>query len=121
MSKKTQTKERRQMTKFPKHWRQGDVLIIESSDIPVDAAPVGREGGRAILAHGELTGHAHAFSALNVRQFITPDGRFYFEIVGDAPAPLQHEEHTAIPFAPKKYRNARQVEWAPEALRNVAD
>jgi hypothetical protein len=109
------------MNKFPKHYRQGDVLVIEIDAIPSNATPVEREGGRVILAHGELTGHAHAFAAPNVKQLKTPEGRFYFQIDGGAPTPLQHEEHTAIPFAPRKYRNARQVEYAPEALRNVAD
>lgn len=103
------------------HYRQGDVLVIEVDAIPATATPVDREGGRVILAHGELTGHAHAFSAPNIKQFKTSEGRFYFEIEGDAPAPLQHEEHTAITLAPRKYRNARQVEFSPAALRNVAD
>jgi hypothetical protein len=108
------------MTKFPKHWRQGDVLVIEAKRIPASATPVEREGGRVILAHGELTGHAHAFAAPNIKQFKTPEGRFYFEIDGEA-VPLQHEEHTAITFVAKTYRNARQVEYSPAALRNVAD
>lgn len=106
---------------FPKHWRQGDVLVIEAAKLPPQMEAVAREGGRVILAHGELTGHAHAIADPQVKRFKTPEGRFYFEVV-DQPAALRHEEHSPIALEPGKvYRHARQVEYAPEALRNVAD
>jgi hypothetical protein len=114
-------KEKATMKKFPKHYRQGDVLIIEAKALPADAEPVAREGGRVILAHGELTGHAHAIKAPTVTHHVK-DGRHYFAVVGEAPAALEHEEHRTISFEPGKvFRHARQVEYSPAALRNVAD
>ena len=108
------------MKKFPKHYRQGDVLVIEAKALPAKAEPVAREGGRVILAHGELTGHAHAIKAPTVTHHVK-DGRHYFA-VASAPAALEHEEHKPIVFdAGKVFRHARQVEYSPQALRNVAD
>lgn len=48
--------------------RQGDVLIvaIDEAEIPSSAKPVPRENGAAILAHGEATGHHHAFHRTGV-------------------------------------------------------
>ncbi len=43
--------------------RQGDVLLIRSNSGLKAASPVARENGRVILAHGEVTVHAHAISA----------------------------------------------------------
>lgn len=114
---------KRQMNKFPKHYRQGDVLVIEAKALPQSVEPVAREGGRVILAHGELTGHAHAIKAPGVTHYKSADGRFYFSVDdGDAPAALEHEEHKTIAFEPGKvFRHARQVEYSPAALRTVAD
>ena len=109
------------MKKFPFHSRQGDVLVIAVKELPDGVAPVERESGRIILAHGELTGHAHAIAAPNVKQYKSLEGRMYFEVDGDAPAPLRHEEHTEHVFPPGFFRSVRQSEYAPEALRNVAD
>ena len=41
-------------------FRQGDVLIIPIANLPAKLQKVPRENGRAVLAHGEVTGHAHA-------------------------------------------------------------
>ena len=41
-------------------FRQGDVLIIPVAKLPDCLEPMKRERGRVILAHGEVTGHAHA-------------------------------------------------------------
>lgn len=43
-----------------KIFRQGDVLIRQVAEVPEGLRLVPREGGRAILALGEVTGHAHA-------------------------------------------------------------
>lgn len=39
--------------------RQGDVLIVATDHIPTGAKVLPREDGRLVLAHGEVTGHAH--------------------------------------------------------------
>jgi hypothetical protein len=43
--------------KTPKTYRQGDVLLIETTETA--RGKDAREKGRIILAHGEMTGHAH--------------------------------------------------------------
>ena len=42
--------------------RQGDVLILQVKALPKGCTPIEPEGGRCfVLAHGETTGHKHAF------------------------------------------------------------
>ena len=50
-----------------KHYRQGDVLIMRVPKIHKNK-PMEREGGKVILAHGEVTGHAHAISDTHAEQ-----------------------------------------------------
>lgn len=109
------------MTKIGKHYRQGDVLTIKINAIPADARPVAREGGRVVLAHGELTGHAHAIADKDATLKSTEAGRMFLEITGTELAELVHEEHKTIPHEIGKYRVVRQTEYSPAALRNVAD
>lgn len=41
--------------------RQGDVYLIPVKALPAGCTPIQPEGGRRfVLAHGEVTGHAHA-------------------------------------------------------------
>lgn len=40
--------------------RQGDVQIQQVAKLPAGCKEVPSEGGRIVLAHGEVTGHAHA-------------------------------------------------------------
>lgn len=41
--------------------RQGDVMLIPVPKLPAGCKPIQPEGGRRfVLAHGEVTGHAHA-------------------------------------------------------------
>lgn len=102
------------------HYRQGDVLIVKASKAPADVKPVKREGGRVILAHGKLTGHAHAIADAHASMRATEQGRTFLTIIDDT-AHLRHEEHSTIPLAPGLYRTVRQTEYSPEELRNVAD
>lgn len=45
----------------PHQIRQGDVLLIPVQALPANCIPIQPEGGRRfVLAHGEITGHAHA-------------------------------------------------------------
>jgi hypothetical protein len=105
-----------------------------------------RESGRIILAHGEVTGHAHevrtagdlAIPTLAQAQFFEVDG--VRELIVIEPCVLVHEEHGRIaldpqtpvqvrqgdvllhPTGPGTWRVLRQQEWAgPEAWRQVAD
>lgn len=101
------------------HWRQGDVLIRRVDSIPADAKKMDREGGRVILAHGEVTGHAHAIAESGADLFETVDGKHYLRL--DGPQEVRHEEHTAIQLEAGTYEVVRQREYSPEEIRNVAD
>lgn len=104
-----------------KMYRQGDVLIerIDKSHMN-RSKPMDREGGKVILAHGEVTGHAHAIADAGVHQYAGDAGVTYLE-VQQAVALLQHEEHGTIELPQGTYRVIRQREYSPEEIRNVAD
>ena len=128
--------------------RQGDVLITKlDKPLKGDLTPIEREDGRVVLAHGEVTGHAHAIKDANCslfaddRNLLTPDmamslvmragGGAVIDPEGDrilrvteAPVDLAHEEHDhfGIPIGDNEVR--RQTEYDPEAeagRRIVAD
>lgn len=102
--------------------RQGDVLIEAVDALPSELEAVKREGGRVILAHGELTGHAHAIKDKRATLFRDPKLNEMFMLVdGDRPVALKHDEHDTIDVPPGRYKVTRQREYSPEAIRNVAD
>jgi hypothetical protein len=105
-----------------------------------------RESGRIILAHGEVTGHAHevlteTLTAPTFEQaqfFEGPDGTR--ELIVLTPCVLVHQEHGRIaldpatpiqvrqgdvllcPTGPGTWTVKRQQEWAgPDQWRQVAD
>lgn len=108
-----------------------------------------REAGRVILAHGEITGHAHEVvdtsAVLDPAEIEIPAADFFEEPDGrrillvTRPCELRHQEHGPIaldPTHPQQYRQGdvllnpigagaweviRQREYSPEAIRNVAD
>lgn len=101
--------------------RQGDVLLeaIEPDEIPANATPVAPENGRYILAHGEVTGHAHAVVADERVTMLERDGVLYLRVT--AQTELTHDEHTAHSLTAPAYRKVQQREYHPEAIRNVID
>ncbi|MBK7005724.1 MAG: hypothetical protein IPH37_11765 [Burkholderiales bacterium] len=52
----------RKPVETPSIIRQGDVLLVPISAIPPGCTDVALEGGRIVLMHGEVTGHAHAIA-----------------------------------------------------------
>lgn len=103
-------------------YRQGDVLIIPIKSIPKAVELVDREGGRVILAHGEVTGHVHAIKDKRAALFRDPKlAAIFMHVSGDAPVALEHDEHDTINLPPGNYQIVRQREYSPEAIRNVAD
>lgn len=107
-------------------YRQGDVLVVAVEEIPAGAKEVPREDGRVVLAHGEVTGHAHAILAPQAQLYAMEDTgsggappRRYLGL--STPAELQHEEHSTIALPAGKYEVVRQREYHPEELRQVAD
>jgi hypothetical protein len=116
-----------------KQYRQGDVLVERVG--PLSTALPKSKAKRVILAHGEVTGHAHAIADAPVAANTHDDGSLVFapeqaqgapiqvsamEIKG-ALAALKHDEHSAISLAGGTYKVTRQREYSPEAIRNVAD
>ncbi len=99
-------------------WRHGDVFIER-----VESIPDGLEKARlAVLAEGELTGHAHRIQELGAAVFFhgTADGERYFEVTIPS-ATLVHEEHGPISLSRGNYRSWIQREYHPEQIRRVID
>jgi hypothetical protein len=104
-----------------------------------------REGGRIILAHGEVTGHAHELVDVDETMLAIPAADFFEEPDGrrillvTRPCVLRHQEHAAIaldqanpvqvrqgdvllqPIGAGAWEVIRQREYSPEAIRSVAD
>lgn len=107
-------------------FRQGDVLIRQVRRREPTGKDV-QERGRVILAHGEVTGHAHEViaetpteTALPPAQFFEePDGRRFLFV--ERPCLLLHQEHGPISIPPGSYEVVRQREYSPSEIRNVAD
>lgn len=114
-------------------YRQGDVLVERVGSLPSKVKKAAKR--RVILAHGEVTGHAHAIADVPVSAETHKDGSLVFrpEQAQGAPiqvsameiqsalAALKHDEHATIPLEAGQYRVTRQREYSPEAVRNVAD
>jgi hypothetical protein len=103
-------------------YRQGDVLIQRVDQAPESVVAVPLENGRIVLAHGEVTGHAHAITN-EAAQLVSAEGaaELYLIVNGTEPVALEHEEHATIMLPPATYRVSRQVEYTPDAIRVVAD
>lgn len=103
-------------------YRQGDVLVVPVESIPKKLERIDREGGRVVLAHGEVTGHAHAIRDSRAALFRDPKlAAIFLTVGGGASVDLEHDEHSTVALRPGNYRVIRQREYSPEAIRNVAD
>ena len=120
--------------------QQGDVPLV-----PVSLAFAGTneaKNGRAILAFGEATGHAHVIDSPRVhltrdadviaalkrelveKGILHPDADTIdagLIVEGGDAVMLRHDEHEAHTIAPGRYAVLRQREYAPEAIRRVED
>ena len=105
------------------HYRQGDVLVRRVESIPA-GAKAEPEASRIVLAHGEVTGHAHAIAQTEARAFTFTEAggvvRRFLEALGLG-AKVKHEEHATVQLPPGFYEIVRQREYSPEEIRNVAD
>ena len=100
-------------------YRQGDVLIAAVKRVD-GLCEVERENGRIVLAHGEVTGYAHAIASMDAALFMDAKTlNRYLDV--KAPVVLDHEEHTRIELPSGFYEVKRQREYRPEGLRQVAD
>jgi hypothetical protein len=100
---------------------QGDILIeqVDAAAVPVELVH-SAEGGSAIIAEGEATGHHHRlFGTFNwyrddalARDI--PDELYIGHVqVLDANAQLTHEEHSPIQLEQGLYRLRRQRQLEP--------
>lgn len=98
-------------------YRQGDVLIISTSHVPANLAPVARDAGRIVLAYGEVTGHAHAILDRDAELLTAPntDDRF-LRIMAASGVELRHEEHATITLPPGDYIVRRQREYTSKNM-----
>ena len=100
-------------------YQHGDCLLSTVAAIP-DGCEIVHEGPGAVLAEGEITGHAH-----RVREFGTlyrhKDGSTYLKL--DAPADLTHEEHHTIHLVPAIYevKRVQEYDYLEMQARTVAD
>lgn len=129
--------------------RQGDVMLVKVSKLPDGCKHIEPENGRRfVLAHGEVTGHAHAIyeftsevdkeqelakaaevgdallariRALRTAQmWECPEGEWYLEIRKQST--MKHEEHSAPKIPPGIYYCPVQVECGLDnMIRVVAD
>jgi len=97
-------------------YRHGDVLLAAVPALPANAKPV----LGLILAHGELTGHAHRIREAGAAQLFIQGGFTYLRVTAAA-ATLVHEEHRPIELPTGVYRVWQQREYTPTAIRTVLD
>ena len=103
-------------------YRQGDVLVRPlRRDQKIKGAEVPPEGGRVILAHGEATGHAHAFQRGAVMFRDDGGGGGTFVRIKKGGADLVHEEHTTHRIPAGDHRVIRQLEYSEQDIHQVAD
>jgi hypothetical protein len=95
--------------------RQGDVLLVPTTDTPTKPAPLDADGS-ATLAHGEVTGHRHRFedgAAVTLSQGnFGREGGLILEVTSGDPV-LRHEEHAPIPVPPGRYEVRIKCEYDP--------
>lgn len=83
---------------------QGDVLLVAVDSVPDGEAE--ENTGRAVLAHGEATGHAHAIYDRSAQVVRTAKKERHLKLL--APSPLKHEEHSAPLQSAKLWCKPRQ-------------
>lgn len=104
---------------MPMMYRQGDVMVVE---VPRrdGLREVERENGRIVLAHGEVTGHAHAIASMDATMLVD-DATVCRYLDVRAPVIIGHEEHSKIELPSGFYEVRQQREYHPAGLRSVLD
>jgi hypothetical protein len=112
-----------------KPFRQGDVLFVPVKNIPKGERKIRKDG---VVMYGESTGHAHRVMDLDAAEVYDIDGQGCYIAVSHAGGVwIGHEDHgqgfihpetgERIPLPAGYYRVLRQVEYSPEAIREVTD
>lgn len=97
-------------------YRHGDVLLAAVPALPAGATPL----LGLVLAHSEVTGHAHRIREAGAAQLFAL-GTFTYLRVMAPKATLVHEEHRPIELPAGVYRVWQQREYTPTAIRTVLD
>jgi hypothetical protein len=100
----------------PAIWRQGDVFIIATPQLPAN----GCQERRPVLAEGEVTGHAHRIADPASGRVFSVGQELYLEVLGES-ATIVHEEHGPITLPRGGYTVRIQREYSPEEIRRVMD
>ena len=101
--------------------RQGDVMLVKVASLPKGAKDVTPKDGDVILAHGEVTGHAH-----RIKRAEHPSARIFdvraerYLQIAERVA-LTHEEHSAVFLEKGVYRQVFQFEEKRAEIQRVAD
>jgi len=123
--------------------RQGDVaVILDAGARRPGQKKAPRDGGRVVLAYGEVTGHSHAIESRDCSLYLddaapsAPDAMQILARLGGGqtgalipdkvlsarrPVSLKHEEHGTVRIPAGDHVVRIQREYAPGELRNVAD
>jgi len=99
-------------------YRQGDVLLVQVSQIPAGAKQSTQKGD-LVLAYGEVTGHAHRIRDTKKARLWDAGAERYLQVLETVS--LTHEEHSTVSIPPGAYIVPTQIEYSPAALRRVAD
>ena len=95
--------------------RQGDVLMVSVASVPKGAKKL----DHLILAHGEVTGHAHRITE-GEADLLEKDGVLYLSVKSET-ALLTHEQHGPQTLPKGDFKITIQREFEPKGWRNVAD
>lgn len=98
-------------------YRQGDILIAKINAIPRGPRTKVENG---ILAHGEVTGHAHRISDLAGAELYECSEGMFLSVTEEGIS-IVHEEHSPISLPLGDYKVIRQRQYSPGEIRNVAD
>lgn len=98
--------------------RHGDVFLRPVA-LPQGARPQ-QVAEQAVLAYGEVTGHAHRVETEGRIDRLTHDGRAYLLL--EQAGVLTHEEHGRIPLAAGAYEVITERDYDPSVhARRVVD
>lgn len=102
-----------------KQYRQGDVYLLQITDIPKNLKECSPKRGRFILAEGEATGHNHSIKSTQGVLLVDKQNNVFLHT--EKGCQLMHQEHAAVAIDSGTYQVIRQKEYTPAGIRNVAD
>ena len=101
--------------------QQGDVFMVPVDEIPAGAEKVKVQGGRLVLAEGEVTGHAHVITDTKAATMHKVGDKLY--VSAKKPVEVTHEEHGTVKLPKGTWEVSKVLEFDHFAMeaREVAD